>query len=296
MTHDTITKIEVTYTPDGEGGYTEEVAEVGSFCVKLGTSANVEEATAYGVSVEQILKVIADVPLEEEAASLYIIQGPAGKDGVNGAPFTYDMFTEEQLEALTGPVGPVGPQGKQGEQGVQGETGEDGISPTVTVEPIEDGYKVTITDRDGAHEFELHNGQKGADGTMTFEDLTPEQKASLKGDPGEPGKDGAQGPEGPQGEPGKDGAQGEPGKDGISPVVDLIPKEDGSGVTLMITDGTEETKQYEILNGKDGAQGPEGPAGPAGADGSNYVITEADYSAIADVVLSKMTNAEEVAY
>lgn len=28
-------------------------------------------------------------------------------------------------------------------------------------------------------------GEKGADGTMTFEDLTPEQKESLKGDKGD---------------------------------------------------------------------------------------------------------------
>ena len=32
-------------------------------------------------------------------------------------------------------------------------------------------------------------GDKGADGTMTFADLTEEQKASLKGDKGDPGDD-----------------------------------------------------------------------------------------------------------
>lgn len=50
-------------------------------------------------------------------------------------------------------------------------------------------------------------GEKGADGTMTFEDLTPEQKASLKGDKGDQGE---QGPQGIQGEPGE---KGEPGDD-----------------------------------------------------------------------------------
>ena len=33
-------------------------------------------------------------------------------------------------------------------------------------------------------------GPKGADGTMTFEDLTQEQKDSLKGDKGDKGDDG----------------------------------------------------------------------------------------------------------
>ena len=45
--------------------------------------------------------------------------------------------------------------------------------------------------------------------------------------------------------------------------------------------------------------GPQGPAGEPGAKGDpgrSYTITDADYEAIAAVVLSKMTNAEEVAY
>lgn len=57
-------------------------------------------------------------------------QGPAGKDGVDGkdgAAFTYDMFTEDQLEALRGPQGIQGIQGPKGDQGVQGEQGIQGI-------------------------------------------------------------------------------------------------------------------------------------------------------------------------
>lgn len=141
MRNDIITRIETTLTPDGQGGYTEETVETGSFDVKLSIGSNIEEATAYGVSIEQILKVVADVPLMENEASLYIVKGPAG------------------------------PQGPQGE--------------------------------------------KGADGTMTFEDLTPEQKASLKGDKGDKGDTGAAGP---QGEPGPQGEKGEPGTNGTTPV------------------------------------------------------------------------------
>lgn len=57
-------------------------------------------------------------------------------------------------------------------------------------------------------------GEKGADGTMTFEDLTEEQKASLKGDKGEKGDTGEQGPQGEQGPAGNDGAPGANGNDG----------------------------------------------------------------------------------
>ena len=67
-------------------------------------------------------------------------QGPAGKDGVDGkdgidgkdgAAFTYDMFTEDQLEALRGPQGIQGIQGQKGDQGVQGEQGIQGIQGEV---------------------------------------------------------------------------------------------------------------------------------------------------------------------
>ena len=65
---------------------------------------------------------------------------------------------------VPGFTGPAGPQGEQGAQGPQGEQGIQGIQGP--------------------------QGEKGADGTMTFEDLTPEQKASLKGDKGDKGDTG----------------------------------------------------------------------------------------------------------
>ena len=177
MRNDIITRVETTLTPDGQGGWTEETVETGSFDVKLSIGSNIEEATAYGVSIEQILKVVADVPLMENEASLYIVKGE------------------------TGPVGPQGPQGEVGPAGPKGETGPQGpVGP---------------------------EGPKGADGTMTFEDLTPEQKASLKGDKGDKGDTGAAGPQGepgPKGDTGETGAQGlqgekgEPGTNGTTPV------------------------------------------------------------------------------
>ena len=199
MRNDIITRIETTLTPDGQGGYTEETVETGSFDVKLSIGSNIEEATAYGVSIEQILKVIADVPLMENEASLYIVKGPAGPQGPQG---------------LQGEVGPVGPQGETGPQGPVGP-----------------------------------EGPKGADGTMTFEDLTPEQKASLKGDKGDKGDTGAAGP---QGEPGPKGDKGDPGPQG--------PKGD---------------------TGETGAQGPQGEKGEPGTNGTTPV-KGVDYWTAAD--------------
>lgn len=199
MRNDIITRIETTLTPDGQGGWTEETVETGSFDVKLSIGSNIEEATAYGVSIEQILKVVADVPLMENEASLYIVKGPAGPQGPQG---------------LQGEVGPVGPQGETGPQGPVGPQGE-----------------------------------KGADGTMTFEDLTPEQKASLKGDKGDKGDTGAAGP---QGEPGPKGDKGDPGPQG--------PKGD---------------------TGETGAQGPQGLQGEPGTNGTTPV-KGVDYWTAAD--------------
>ena len=107
-------------------------------------------------------------------------QGPAGADGKD---FTYDMFTEEQLEALRGPQGPQGEQGVQGEvgpqgpEGLKGETGEQGPA-----------------------------GQDGKD--FTYDMFTEEQLEALRGPQGENGADGAEGPQGPAGEAGPQGEQG----------------------------------------------------------------------------------------
>lgn len=80
------------------------------------------------------------------------VPGPEGKQGIQGEkgdPFVYEDFTEEQLAAL------VGPEGKKG---------TDGFSPTVDTSAIDDGTKITFTDKDGAHSFEIKNGKDGKQG------------------------------------------------------------------------------------------------------------------------------------
>lgn len=91
----------------------------------------------------------------------------------------------------TGAQGPKGDKGDKGETGPQGEKGDTGPQGP--------------------------QGEKGADGTMTFEDLTDEQRATLKGDKGDKGDTGPQGPvgeTGPQGPAGETGPQGPKGDKG----------------------------------------------------------------------------------
>ena len=85
-------------------------------------------------------------------------------------------------------------------------------------------------------------GEKGADGNISFDELTEEQKASLKGEPGKDGKDGEPGP------------QGEPGKDG----------------TVSFDELTEEQKAS--LKGETGPQGDSGVYVGSGEPAANFFV------------------------
>ena len=189
--------------------------------------------------------------------------GANGKDGIDG---------KNGVDGKDGSNGQDGVNGKDGEtpyikdgnwwigetdtgvkaQGDDGIIGKDGISATHQW----NGTTLTITSASGTSSADLKGekgeqgapgekgepGEKGADGTMTFDDLTPEQKASLKGDDGQDGKDGQdgtsathswngtvltvtsasgtssadlKGEKGDQGNPGEKGDPGEKGADGI---------------------------------------------------------------------------------
>lgn len=88
-------------------------------------------------------------------------------------------------------------------------------------------------------------GEPGKDGVVTFESLTDEQRASLKGEPGEDGKPGE------KGEPGKDGNDG----DSIS-IKSQSLNSNGDRV-IIFSDGTRVT----VPKGKDGEPGPKGEPG-----------------------------------
>ena len=117
--------------------------------------------------------------------------GPKGEPGKDGKPFTYDMFTAEQLASLKGPKGDVGLPGPKGEPGTPGERGADG-----------------------------ERGPKGE--PFKFSDFTQDQLNALKGPKGDPG---------PRGEPGRNGLNGEqgiqgpPGKDGKPFTYDMFTAE-----------------------------------------------------------------------
>jgi hypothetical protein len=129
-----------------------------------------------------------------------------------------------------GPAGPVGPQGAQGSQGEVGATGPTG--------PV-----------------------------------GPQGPAGEPGLPGATGATGPQGPVGPQGLPGVQGPRGEQGVPGVGAVVAAEPASaqlpqggariaDGSGNTVLISNGMPGAK------GETGATGPQGPKGDRGETGA----------------------------
>ncbi len=121
-------------------------------------------------------------------------QGPKGEKGDTGAqgPRGEKGDTGERgPQGETGTTGPQGPKGETGAIGPQGPRGETGATGP--------------------------QGPKGKDGEVTFESLTDEQKASLRGEPGakgEKGEKGEPGAKGEKGEKGDPGAQGEKGEKG----------------------------------------------------------------------------------
>lgn len=130
------------------------------------------------------------------------------------------------------------------------ENGKDGISPTLSIEEISGGYRLTITDTLGTRAIDVMNGKEG-----------PRGERGLTGEQGPQGDRGEQGPKGDKGDTGDTGPQGPQGDTGVQG-----PKGD-----------TGEP-------GPQGEPGPKGDTGPAGksaysyAQDGGYTATEAEFS------------------
>lgn len=112
------------------------------------------------------------------------INGKDGENGVNGKS-AYEIavengFTGTEEKWLASLKGQDGASGKDGINGTNGVDGEDGKS----------AYQIWLDKGNTGTEAEFLTSLKGKDGTMTFEDLTEEQKATLKGEKGETGSSG----------------------------------------------------------------------------------------------------------
>ena len=97
-----------------------------------------------------------------------------GGSGSNGATFTPAVssagvisWTNDKGLKNPAPVNIRGPQGQtggQGPAGADGKDGRDGFSPTVSIEELSNGVRVTITDKNGPKSFVIYNGNGGDPG------------------------------------------------------------------------------------------------------------------------------------
>ena len=183
-------------------------------------------------------------------------QGDKGEDGYRGRDGVQGAQGDQGEMGYQGNKGDRGADGYQGEMGQQGRKGDQG----------EMGYQGVKGDRGfigyqgamGQQGAKGYQGDKGADGTMSFEDLTPEQKATLKGDQGVQGDKGDRGVDGAQGVQGDIGEKGYQGDAGVQG-----PKGDSTGVVgPQGTQGVQGAKGDSTgIVGPQGTQGDRGPQG-----------------------------------
>lgn len=146
-------------------------------------------------------------------SELPYLRGEKGAKGEQGKPFTYDDFTEEQLQRLKGEQGQrgeIGPQGKpftysdfsreqleqlkgpQGEQGLRGQQGDTG--PKGDPFTYDDFSQEQLAKLKGPKGDTGPRGERGEKGDpFTYDDFSPEQLQSLKGPQGERGLPGEKG-------------------------------------------------------------------------------------------------------
>lgn len=224
--------------------------------------------------------------------------GPA--PGEQGDPSAlYTILESASVCKLTYICSIVGPQGEQGPAGSDGQPGQDGYSPTVTVTEITGGHRVTITDVNGDHTFDVMDGTGGGSAvspTVTITTITGGHRVTIT-DVDHPsgqsfdvmdGVDGTNGTNGTNGTDGKDGssfwtsssAPDSPnytftiadltGPTGATPAVGDIVFYSYYRYTITSVDTTTVlTGNRQSIRGAQGAAGANGTNGTDGTDGTD---------------------------
>ena len=157
-----------------------------------------EDSTDTIIDEEKVIPSLAELLAQFDAckAAAGAANTAAGK-AISAASGAQKVANDVQKKLDNGEfVGAQGPKGEKGDTGAQGPRGEKGD----TGERGPQGE----TGATGPQ------GPKGKDGEVTFESLTDEQIASLRGEPGAKGEKGEKGDPGAKGEKGE---KGDPGRD-----------------------------------------------------------------------------------
>ena len=131
--------------------------------------------------------------------------------------YVFDAFTKQwipiKLRGEQGPTGPRGIKGEKGDTGIQGPTGEMGptgkAGKSLTFEELTEEQKQALIGPTGPQGIQGEIGPTGLPGkSLTFNELTEEQKDMLRGQIGPTGETGATGAKGERGLQGPTGPQG----------------------------------------------------------------------------------------
>lgn len=209
------------------------------------------ECLSYEQQIAFILKLIDDIDggvvIPEITADATVDQSTGTpsvsvvKTGTDEAPvFTFNFHN---IKGETGERGEKGDTGETGATGRPGNDGADGVSPTVTTTQIANGYRITITDADGSHVFDIYNGNDGDIGpagyspTVTVQTITGGHSVTITDEDGDHTFNVL------------DGLNGVDGDDGISPEVTISPITGGHRVTIVDVNGSH---SFDVMDGQDG--------------------------------------------
>lgn len=118
--------------------------------------------------IDQLMAaLVAGVAAAEAAAAQIERMSAEASTLPAGSPATAIWDAEHGRLLLGIPKGDTGAAGAEGPEGPEGPAGSDGYSPTVTVEEIPGGHRVTITDAEGSHVFDVMDGQGGGGGAVS---------------------------------------------------------------------------------------------------------------------------------
>lgn len=214
--------------------------------------------------IDQLMAALTAGVAAAEAAAAQIERMSAEASTLPaGSPATAAWDAEHGKLLLGIPKGDTGADGAEGPEGPEGPAGSDGYSPTVTVEAITGGHRVTITDAEGDHVFDVMDGEGGGGSavspTVTVTDIAGGHRVTITDI------------DHPLGQSfdvmdGENGADGINGTDGVSPEVTIASITGGHSVT--ITDADHPNGQtFNIMDGQDGQNGQNGAPG---ADGTTF--------------------------
>lgn len=151
-------------TVSGEGEIELHLVGGGAVGISASTKTLIDDsaASAQPTAPSWVDQVVQDVTEHADRAEAAVSHYP---QIVNGVWFVWDA---EQSEFVS--------------TGISAQ-GEDGVSPTVTVEAITGGHRVTITDASGDHTFDVLDGESGggSGGVSSYNDL---EDAPMSVEPG----------------------------------------------------------------------------------------------------------------